>query len=211
MPTQGLRSASVQECTPDSPKSRARQHMLPLVSRALEAHHSAPFEPSGAACAPLVDTSNTRISAAAQAPAGSSRWFSVLHRLFRVDLDHSAPRRRTSSVIMMVPPAPARRDHLALTGSACTPPAGSCTAARQWGEQKRSIDHSAEEKRILRCTVKRDCARHERRRRNRRGRGRSHRHSTPLSCTELRLKSTRISVYLNTPYARRGCTLPQGC
>ena len=36
--------------------------------------------------------------------------------------------------------------------------------------------HSAEEKRILRCTVKRDCARHERRRRNRRGRGRSHRH-----------------------------------
>ena len=137
--SQGLRSASDQECMPDSPKSRARQHVLPLVSRALEAHHSAPFEPSGAACAPLVDTSNTRISAAAQAPAGSSQWFSVLHRLFRVDLDHSAPRRRTSSVIMMVAPAPARRDHLALIGSSCTPPAGSCTAARQWGEQKHSI------------------------------------------------------------------------
>ena len=91
----------------------------------------------------LARRSSTRATpgfrAAAQAPAGSSRWFSVLHRLFRVDLDHSAPRRRTSSVIMMVAPAPARRDHLALIGSSCTPPAGSCTAARQWGEQKHSI------------------------------------------------------------------------
>ena len=142
LPTQGLRSASDQECTPDSPKSCARQRYVccrwsHARSKRITALRPNPL--SGAACAPLVDTSNTRISAAAQAPAGSSRWFSVLHRLFRVDLDHSAPRRRTSSVIMMVPPAPARRDHLALTGSACTPPAGSCTAARQWGEQKRSI------------------------------------------------------------------------
>ena len=107
-------------------------------SKRITALHSSPLGRLAHRC-PLVDTSNTWISAAAQAPAGSSRWFSVLHQLFRVDLDHSAPRRRTSSVIMMVPLAPARRDHLALTGSACTPPAGSCTAARQWGEQKRSI------------------------------------------------------------------------
>ena len=53
--------------------------------------------------------------------------------------------------------------------------------------------HSAVEKRTLYCTMKRDCARHERRRRKRRGRGRAHRHWALFSCTLLRLQNYRFT------------------
>ena len=40
-----------------------------------------------------------------------------------------------SSLIMMVAPTPARRDHLALIVKACMHPAGSCKTSGQCGEQ----------------------------------------------------------------------------
>jgi hypothetical protein len=121
------------------PKHRGRQHPQPQTRGALEAHGGGASGPSTAARAPPIDSIAAMISAASRTPTGNSWWFSAQHRLLRVDLERSAPRRWTSSVIMMVMSAPARPDHLALIGSACTPPAGHCTAAAQRGEQKRSI------------------------------------------------------------------------
>ena len=121
------------------PKHRGRQHPQPQTRGALEAHDGGASGTSMAARAPPVDSIAAMISAASRTPTSNSWWFSAQHRLLRVDLERSAPRRRTSSAIMMVTSAPARPDHLALIGSACTPPAGHCTAAAQRGEQKRSI------------------------------------------------------------------------
>ena len=70
---------------------------------------------------------------------GSSWWLSAFERDLRVDLEHSAPTSPTSSPIVMVAPTTSRRDHLVLMRTAGTPDAGSCKAARQWGDQKRSI------------------------------------------------------------------------
>ena len=120
------------------PKRRAWQQLYPLTRRALEAQGPGPFGPSGAACALLVDTITTRISVASRTTAGSSWWFSASSRRLQADLERVAPKTPTSSPIVMVASTPARRDHLALIESACTPPATGCTAAAQRGEQKRS-------------------------------------------------------------------------
>ena len=75
---------------------------------------------------------------ASRTTAGSSWWFSASSRRLQADLERVAPKTPTSSPIVMVASTPARRDHLALIESACTPPATGCTAAAQRGEQKRS-------------------------------------------------------------------------
>jgi hypothetical protein len=121
------------------PKRRSRQHPLPGIRCAPEADGGGPPGPSTAARASPVDSITARISAASRTPAGNSWWFSAFERDLQVDLAHSAPSRSTSSPIVMVTSTPGRQDHLDLIGTAHTPPAGSCTAARQWGEQKRSI------------------------------------------------------------------------
>ena len=77
------------------PIKRARQtaqkaaqdnRILPLVSRVLEARHTAPFGPFGAARAPLVGTRTTSVSAASRMIAGNSWWLSAFEQLIRVDL-----------------------------------------------------------------------------------------------------------------------------
>jgi hypothetical protein len=70
----------------------------------------------------------------------------------------------------------------------------SCQRLQDWQSvaQAKGL-HSAVEKRTLHCTMKRDCARHERRRRKRRGRGRAHRHWALFSCTLLRLQNYRFT------------------
>ena len=75
---------------------------------------------------------------ASRTTAGSSWWFSASSRRLQADLERVALKTPTSSPIVMVASTPARRDHLALIESACTPPATGCTAAAQRGEQKRS-------------------------------------------------------------------------
>ena len=121
------------------PKRCAWLQLPPRVPRAFKAHGSGPSGPSRAARAPPVDSIAARISTASRTPTGSSQWFSGFERDIRVDLAHSAPSRSISLPIVMMASTPARRDHLALIGSACTPPAGHCTAAAQRGEQKRSV------------------------------------------------------------------------
>jgi len=121
------------------PKRRSRLHPLPRTRRALEAVGSGPPGPSTAARASPVDSIAARISAASRTLAGNSWWFSAFERGLRVDLAHSAPSNSTSSPIVMVASTPGRQDHLELIQSTCAPPAAGCTAARQWGERKRSM------------------------------------------------------------------------
>ena len=131
--------ASNDNCAARQPKRRSRQHPLPRTRRALEADGRGPPGPSTAARASPVDSIAARISAASRTPAGNSWWFSAFERGLRVDLAHSAPKRSTISPIVMVASTPGRQDHLELIQLTCAPPATGCTAARQWGERKRSI------------------------------------------------------------------------
>ena len=88
-----------------------------------------------------------------------------------------------NSPIVMVSSTPARRDHHHLIVDV---PYTTCHRLHGCTSKGRAKAlHSAVEKRVPRCAMKRDCARHERRRRFRRGRGRSHRHLALFSCTEL--------------------------
>ena len=121
------------------PKRRTRQHPQLRTQHAFETDGGSPSGPAKAARTPLVDTISSRLAMTPSNAADGSWWFSAQHRWLPIDLERSAPINLTSSPIVMVTPSSASRYHVALVRTARTPPAGSCMAARQWGEQKRSI------------------------------------------------------------------------
>ena len=96
------------------PNGRTWRQPLPPAPHALETQAVAPLRPSRMARAPLADLITTRMSAASQAPARCSWWFSASGRRHQVDLERTAPKAPKSSPIMMVAPAPPHRYHVVL-------------------------------------------------------------------------------------------------
>ena len=138
-------SPTASECAHNNKRPRGTQKRrtppqpLPLARPALVVYAIGAPGPSRAACARSVDSIANRVSAAARTVAGCSWRLSAFERDLQVDLEHSAPTSSTNSPIVMVAPSPFRRDHIVLMRTARTPAAGSCKAASQRGEQKRSI------------------------------------------------------------------------